>query len=246
MKISVLASGSNGNAVLVEESGARVLIDAGLTALELERRMRSIGGTLAEIDALIISHRHRDHVSAAGVIGRRFGVKVYVTREDYDDLAGTLKNARTAFYDRSAPIKLNGLEIRPVHASHDVPNSGFIVNDFGLFTDTGCVTLGMFAALPALRAVLIESNHDVEMLKAGPYPRILKERVLSERGHLSNAAACEAVEAHGAKLKLVLLGHLSEVNNTPALARRTFDDTVRRRVKCDVLLRTGLSGTWEF
>jgi phosphoribosyl 1,2-cyclic phosphodiesterase len=247
MIISVLASGSNGNCTLVEHDGVSVLIDAGKSGKEIERRMNLAARTLREVDAVLITHAHRDHVSGAGVIARRYGLPLYMT--DAVRLRtlemGMLNRVRVEPFTIGEPFEIKRLEINPVATSHDEPSCGFVIREFGLFTDTGCVTDEMAAAIGRLKAVLIESNHEVEMLETGPYPEHLKARILSKSGHLSNHAASEFIAEKGANLSIVMLGHLSGENNTPRLAKKTFRAQVDGNVECVVCSREEYSGTWE-
>ncbi len=245
MIVSVIASGSNGNCTLIEENGAVILIDAGMSGREIERRMRSLGRTLADVDAVVVSHAHHDHTAGAGVISRRYGLPIYMTADIRRKAAKTIRKVIAKEYTRKKPFTINGLEIRPVRTLHDTPSSGFVIGDFGIFTDTGCVTKEMRNVVPMLKAALLESNHDVEMLLHGPYPEDLKARILSDKGHLSNETAGGLVEADGAALRLVLLGHLSGENNTPRLAARTFASIVKRKLEYRVCSREDATGSWE-
>ncbi len=226
MEISVIASGSNGNCCLVEDKGVSVLIDAGKSGRELEKRMNSLGKSLENVDACVITHSHSDHVCGAGVISRRYNIPLYVNRF-------------------TGNFKIKNLEIKPVLTSHNVPSSGFVIGKFGLFTDTGMVTPQMETAMKHLNAVLLESNHDVEMLKNGRYPHFLKNWILSDQGHLSNETASSLVQSKGNNLSLVLLGHLSGNNNTPLLASECFETHVKRKIDYSVCSREDASGSWK-
>jgi phosphoribosyl 1,2-cyclic phosphodiesterase len=133
--------------------------------------------------------------------------------------------------------------IKPIATTHDIPSSGFLIDDFGFFTDTGTITNEMTEALKRCKGVLIESNHDIDMLLNGSYPHFLKQRILSDCGHLSNIHASEFIN-QAKRLRWVLLGHLSANNNTPELAQQTFEAIVRKRVQYSVLSRDKESGTW--
>lgn len=234
MEISVIASGSNGNCCLVEDKDTAILIDAGKSGRELEKRMNSLGKSLENVDACVITHKHADHVCGAGVISRRYNIPLYV-------------NPECAFAGKhfTGNLKIKNLEIKPVPTSHNVPSSGFVIGKFGLFTDTGIVTPQMEAAMKHLNAVLLESNHDVEMLKNGHYPHFLKNWILSDKGHLSNETASSMIQKRGDHLSLVLLGHLSGNNNTPQLAKETFESFVKRKIDYSVCSREGVSGSWK-
>ncbi len=239
MEVTVIASGSNGNCCLVEEKGVSILIDAGKSGREIERRMNSLGKSLENVDGCIITHGHTDHIRGAEVISRRYGIPLYVSRQAEFLLSGAVKEFDGNF-------KIKGVEVKPVLTSHNVPSSGFVIGKFGLFTDTGMVTPEMDSAMGNLNAVLLESNHDIEMLRNGRYPRFLKNWILSDTGHLSNETASSLIQNKGKNLSLVLLGHLSGNNNTPQLAEETFERIVKRKIDCAVCSREKESGSWGF
>ena len=245
MEISVIASGSNGNCCLIEDKSTSVLIDAGKSGREIAYRMEKSGKNLDNIDAIILSHSHHDHILGAGVISRRFNVPVYMTKDVYSESKFNLGDIerKTFFADRE--FKIGALKIKPIITSHDVSSCCFVIGKFGLFTDTGIVTKQMETILPLLEGVLLESNHDIDMLIKGSYPAFLKNRILSDEGHLSNIDASSLIQNKGKKLSLALLGHLSRNNNTPEIAEHTFESLVKRKIEYAVCSRDGLSGSWK-
>lgn len=243
MEISVIASGSNGNCCLVEDKDTSVLIDAGKSGREIEKRMNSLGKTLENVDGCIITHAHVDHIQGAGVISRRYDVPLYINKQVYSECSNKLGKANIKLFENE--FKVKNLEIKPILTCHNVTSSGFIVGKFGLFTDTGIVTPQMNDAMKKLNAVLLESNHDIDMLKNGHYPVFLKNWILSEIGHLSNESASSLIEKQGKNLSLALLGHLSGNNNTPQLAMDTFESLVKRKIECSVCSRDKESGSWQ-
>ena len=243
MEISVIASGSNGNCCLVEKKDAAVLVDAGKSGILIEQRMKKLGKSLENVDAIIITHSHHDHISGAGVISRRFNIPIYMSKQTFLESRFKIGNADIRQFKGSFRIK--SLEIKPIPTSHNVHSTGFKINDFGIFTDTGIATKEMEKILPGLKAVLLESNHDIDMLINGFYPPYLKQWILSEKGHLNNIDASTLIQNQGKNLQLALLGHLSGNNNSPEIVRKTFEILVKRKIDSSVLSREKESGTWK-
>ena len=244
MEISVIASGSNGNCCLVEDQGVSVLIDAGKSGSEIETRMRKLGKSLEDVDGIVITHKHSDHISCAGVLSRRFGIPVYMTKQVYSKSKFKLGKVEKKMFSLYKEFKVNNLKIKPVATSHNVSSCGFVFGKFGFFTDTGFVTKQMEKTIPKLNAILIESNHDIDMVINNSYPAFLKKWILSDQGHLSNVDASFLIQNKGKNLSLVLLGHLSGNNNTPEVASNTFETLVKKKVEYAVCSRDGLSGKW--
>jgi phosphoribosyl 1,2-cyclic phosphodiesterase len=223
MELSIIASGSNGNCYLLESDGASVLFDAGKSFSETAGRMAALGKGIEEVDGIVLSHAHGDHYQGIGPIARRLRIPVYVREEVYAACRQRLGPVDVRHFD--AGFRIKDLEIDPVETSHDITSCGFVVGRFGIFTDTGCVTPQMKDIISDLDFLLLESNYDEEMLMNGPYPRHLKERIVSERGHLSNDDASDFISRHGRHLSLVFLAHLSEKNNSAEKVRETFEST---------------------
>jgi len=241
MEISVIASGSNGNCCLVEDQGVSVLIDAGKSGSEIESRMGRLGKSLDDVDGILITHQHSDHISGAGVLSRRFGIPVYLTKEVYSE-------AKLGKFDCkifSGDFKVGSLRVKPVVTSHNVNSCGFVVSKFGYFTDTGMVTEQMKKVIPGLNSILLESNHDVEMVTNGHYPAFLKKWILSDEGHLSNDTTSSIIQENGKNLSFVLLGHLSENHNTPDIASEIFNTIVKRKIDFRICSRDKESGSWK-
>lgn len=244
MEISVLASGSNGNSCLVEDKGTSLLIDAGKSCKETESRLNSLGKSLENADAVILTHSHIDHSQSVGVISRRYNLPVYMTNQVFEESRG-LGELELKQFSLNRAFRAKGLTVKPVQTSHDVSSCGFIIGKFGLFTDTGIVTRQMEASIGKLKGVLLESNYDIDMLINGRYPYFLKQRIMSDTGHLSNIHASQLIEQKGKKLDWVLLGHLSANNNTPEAVKKTFETIVGRKTEHSVLSREGVSGVWD-
>lgn len=235
LRVVLLGSGSSGNATLVRSGDDVVLIDAGFSARETLRRLTEAGADPCSIRALLVTHEHTDHVSGVRVLARRLGIPVYAT-------AGTRRAMRQAeeIDDLRAmtpgePFGIGALEVLPFRTSHDAAEPvGFRITarsrvSFGLATDTGVIDDSMLEALAGCHILAIETNHDERMLAEGPYPYFLKQRIASDRGHLSNAAALVAVErlAHDG-LRAVVGVHLSQENNSPHIAGPALGDALAR------------------
>jgi phosphoribosyl 1,2-cyclic phosphodiesterase len=229
MKLTVFASGSAGNCCLVQGGGRSVLIDAGISAKRIRDSLARAGLTPASLDGILITHEHTDHIKGLSVLLRNTPVPVYApgTVADYlHEAVPGVKPYIQHLYPEE-PLALEGMIIIPFSTSHDTAQSvGYRVEAdgqaLGLATDTGCITGPMLRWLTGVDIALIEANHDVEMLRSGPYPPDLKRRILSDRGHLSNGE-CTWLAAVLARsgTKHIVLGHISRENNVPGLALRT-------------------------
>ncbi len=225
LAVCMLASGSRGNAIYVSDGTTAVLFDAGLSGIEIQRRMASRGLSPDNLDAIVVSHEHNDHVNAVGVLARRFGLPVYIN-------AGTLRAAerlgalpQAVDFACGTAFRINTLNIRPFSTSHDAADPvGFTVERDGrkvaIATDLGIVTAMVREHLRGAHILVLEANHDPDMLINGPYSWPLKQRIRSRLGHLSNQDTRELLKsvAHPG-LQHVILAHLSETNNTPYKAR---------------------------
>ena len=223
MRFSVLGSGSKGNCTLIESGSTRVLIDAGFSCKETLARLATLGIGPEGLTAIAVTHEHGDHVRGVGVLARRLRLPVYAnagTLRAFADRAGTLPTCRE--FGTGEPFVIEGLSLHPFAVSHDTADPvGFVVSDatssLGYCTDTGRITRLIRHHLQRCGALVLEANHDVQMLRDGPYPLPLKQRVLSSMGHLANAEAVTfAAELTATRLRLLVLAHLSEVNNHPA------------------------------
>ena len=242
MEISVIASGSNGNSCLVEDKGTSVLLDAGKSGIEIESRMNKLGKSLENVDGIVITHSHHDHISGAGVLARRFNIPLWMSKPTYEEASFKIGKAKIRLFDKNFRIKK--LEIQSIPTSHSVHSCGFRIKDFGLFTDTGIITKEIEKVMPKLKAVLMESNHDVDMLLNGRYPYFLKQWILSDTGHLNNIDASNLIQNKGKNLSLALLGHLSENNNSADVVKKTFETLVKRKIEYKVCSRYEETGSW--
>ena len=220
IRFCVLASGSRGNSIYIESPGSRILIDAGLSGKETLGRLSAIGVPPESLDALVVSHEHTDHIRGVGVLARRLEVPVYITRTTLDAAAATLKKipALQLFRDGTS-LRIGDMSLRPFAASHDAADPvNFVVgheeSQVGIVTDLGVVTTLARSRLKGCGALILETNHDMEMLRKGPYPPSLKQRILSRVGHLSNVQAARLLEEiHHDGMQCLCLAHLSEENN---------------------------------
>lgn len=225
LEFCALASGSKGNAVYLGCGGRGVLVDVGLSGREVEGRLQAAGLDPAGVAAVVVTHAHRDHLWGVGPWARRHGVPVFLTEACYQESVRALgSSVDVRVVEPGCPFEAGGLEFTAFSTSHDAGGSvGFRVSDgcavAGLATDLGFACPEVRGGLQAVGLLYLESNHDETLLKNGPYPRHLKQRIRSDLGHLSNRAAAELVgDLLHPGLKALVLGHLSEVNNEPRFA----------------------------
>lgn len=229
MKFCILASGSKGNSLFIESAYGRFLIDVGLSARQIEERLQSVGVEAAGIDAIILTHAHSDHVRGVGVLAYRHKIPVMAHPDTLDSITPLLKPGQ-AVLPWHQPFQVKDLAFTPFPLSHDCqPTFGFVIRENSralvLCTDLGVVTESVREQVRQADMLILESNHDPDMLMNGPYPWELKERIAGRAGHLSNHNAGELLqEVLHPRLQRVILGHLSEENNTPNLALVTVLD----------------------
>ncbi|MDY0268053.1 MBL fold metallo-hydrolase [Trichloromonas sp.] len=238
MRICLLASGSRGNALYLESDESRILIDAGLPARELTRRLEGIGVGADELDALFVTHEHGDHCLGVGPLSRRFSLPVYLhhaTRAALPNL-GRIDDLREI--TEGEAIDCKGLRITPFPVTHDaVAPVGFLIETaagkVGVATDLGIATRLVRERLKGCRALVIEANHDPLLLRDGPYPWPLKQRIRGHHGHLSNDDCADLLgEVVSDRLEVVFLAHLSLENNRPELAQATIAHVLATQNLC--------------
>lgn len=232
----LLASGSRGNAIYISGGGTSILVDAGMSGIELERRMAKRGLSPRNLDAIVVSHEHNDHIHGVGVLSRRYGLPVYMSRKTARAASSHLKHIEeTVYFESGTNFTIDSLSIHPFSTSHDADDpSGFTIslrhNTLGIATDLGIATAMVKTRLKGCQALILEANHDPEMLINGPYPWPLKQRVKSRSGHLSNQNARDLIgELQHESLFHVVLAHLSETNNTPEKALNTVCPAIRSK-----------------
>jgi len=234
VNVTILGSGSRGNAVVLEADGIRVLVDAGFNAKTLAARLAMVSIAPESISALVLTHEHTDHVVGACTAARKWGWKVYATAGTIGATTG-LQALGPLVIDTSTTLTLDTMRVRCVCTPHDAAEPIALVVDapssgarIGIAYDLGHAPSSIELAMQDLDALIVESNHDDQMLRAGPYPVVVQNRIAGANGHLSNAAAgyfAQRVAHRG--LRHVVLAHLSQHNNTPAIARRAVDTALR-------------------
>ena len=253
LRLRVLGSGSTGNATVVEGGGVRILVDAGLGPRQLQERLGSAGVDPATIDLVLLSHEHGDHARGAAAFVSKWGMPLAGTRGTWQaagfgalDLPG---------YERLEPgetLRRGDLAIRAVAVPHDAAGPvGFVIStgsvSFGHATDLGHLSADLVRAFRGCHAVLLESNFDPSMLRDGPYPWSLKERILGPLGHLSNGDVGRYLERDiGEECRQVILAHLSQKNNHPDLALLAAEEALQRggRAETSITLATAAGTEW--
>lgn len=224
MKIKVLASGSKGNSTYVETKNLKLLIDMGITYQYLVNELNQVAINPSQIDFVLITHTHNDHIKGLQSLVRKTNLKVLITPEMVEELRKKIPLENLIIIEDENIIEETKITL--IHTSHDVASVGYIIEDnnksFVYITDTGYINKKYIPTLTNRELYIIESNHDEKMLMDGPYPYILKQRVIGDKGHLSNNTTgkllCEIV---GEKTKKIVLAHISENNNTEELAYKT-------------------------
>jgi len=233
MRFALLGSGSKGNATLIEHGSTRVLVDCGFSVREIERRMARLGVETASLSAILVTHEHNDHIGGVGALARKYAVPVWLT-------AGTERSAATRLGELPQSHWLNchsefavkDLQVTPFPVPHDAREPcQFVFTDgarrLGILTDTGRSTQHIERQLTACDALILESNHDNEMLRNGPYPPRLQARVGGDLGHLSNEQAGDILRRLDcSSLQHLVAAHLSEKNNLPEIAVRVLSEAL--------------------
>ncbi len=223
-----LGSGSSGNSLAVWDSEGLFLVDAGFSGKEIKKRLDAIGQAPEDITALVITHDHSDHVKGAGVLSRRYDIPIYATRKV---LGGKFFNKERLSAEKEIKpdkkFNIGNFEILGFEVPHDASQTlGYRIQSNGscmaIATDIGHMPDRVIPILKGCDGLVLESNHDIEMLKNGPYPAYLKKRILSDTGHLPNTESGDVlIKVIGPETKHVTLAHLSEENNTPEVALET-------------------------
>lgn len=230
MRFASLGSGSKGNALVVEAGRTRVLVDCGFGPREMATRLERLGVAPESIGAVLITHEHADHVGSAARCAARFGWRLHASHGTA--AASALANGSVRRFDSHAPFAIDDLEVHPYPVPHDAREpTQFVFSDgahrLGVLTDAGTITPHIVAMLAECVALVLECNHDAEMLRNGRYPPPLKQRIAGGFGHLENGQAAELLRRmDGKRLRHVVAAHLSEENNTPDLARGALADAL--------------------
>lgn len=257
IRLCSLASGSSGNCIFVGNDNSGVLVDCGVSGKEILANLNNIGICSSTIKAVLVTHEHSDHIKSVGIISRKLGIPIYAninTWSSMSGLIGEVKSENIRYFASGEEFEIGGIGIRTFNIPHDAADPvGFcfyednkkvsIATDLGYFSDT------VRENISGSDLVMLESNHDIEMLKVGRYPYFLKRRILGEHGHLSNEAAGHAVyELLQTGVREVLLGHLSKENNFPELAYETVKGILEQEnvkvdedIKLELAPRSGVS-----
>ena len=236
LRVCILGSGSKGNCTYLESPEARILIDAGLSAREIERRLRQIERSPVALDGILISHEHGDHINGVGALARRYKLPVYVNRATWQraqHVVGMVDELRE--FCTGTPFVLKDLTIDPFSLPHDAEDPvafrlAWRRRTMAIVTDLGYPSQLVRERIRGCHLLVLEANHDDAMLKAGPYPWPLKQRIAGKSGHLSNLQSSQLLRdvVHD-ELEQVVLAHLSETNNHPDLALLTAQDILGSR-----------------
>lgn len=238
-KFISLGSGSSGNCYYLSTGTTTILIDAGIGVRTLKKHMRNYGLSLDDVDAVFITHDHADHIKAVGHLANDLDKPIYATQLVHEGInrnycvTSKLTETHRRYLEKGTTLQLGDIKITPFEVPHDSTDCvGYLVEldgtTFCLLTDVGHVTPTIEEAVSQAAYLVVEANHDEDMLMMGPYPAYLKGRIRSGRGHLCNKDSATLIAEHATpKLQHVWLCHLSEENNHPELARKTVDSILR-------------------
>ena len=243
VSVSVIASGSRGNCALVASSTTRILVDAGLSGRETFKRLHGLGERTEEISAILITHEHSDHVAGLQRLATKLNVPVFLTEGTHHafnramrDEEGQLPELpKSEHFSAGRSFRVGDIEVSPFTIPHDAADPvGFTFRvegiKIGFATDLGYMPVSVRNHLRGCHVLVMESNHDLEMLRSGPYPWSVKQRVMSRVGHLSNDSLAEFFSNdYDGVAEYVVLAHLSEHNNHPEVARASAEQALRGR-----------------
>lgn len=235
-QISILASGSTGNSLYIETDKKKILIDAGLSGKKITSLMAQVGKNPADLDAILVTHEHRDHVHGVGVLARKHQLDIYANQKTWqamDPIIGDIKTEHKHIFEMGKTLTFGDMDIESFGVSHDAAEPQFYRfyrnnKSFVMLTDTGYCNDHLRGVVKNADAYLVESNHDLEMLRMGAYPWSLKQRILGDYGHLSNEdGALLMTDVIGDATKRIFLGHLSKENNLKELAHMTMESVLK-------------------
>ena len=235
LAVCTLASGSKGNATYISDGQTSILIDAGLSGIEIQRRLTSRDLSPEDLDAIIVTHEHSDHTRGVGILSRRYKLPVYINPKTHGACSGLGKLYETRLFECGTTFQVNNMTVHPFAVSHDAEDpAGFTIGQngvtIGIATDLGIATAMVRQHLKRCSLLILEANHDPIMLETGPYPWPLKQRIRGRTGHLSNPDSKTLLEElQHDNLQHVILGHLSEINNT---AQKAFEEVSRAINRC--------------
>ncbi len=229
MRFASLGSGSRGNALVVEAGPTRVMLDCGFAVRETVARLSRLELLPADLAAIVVTHEHSDHIGGVAAFARKFNLPVWLTHGTFNAAAGQFRDGQPVhLFDSHCRFRIGAMEIEPFPVPHDAREpSQFVFGDgarrLGVLTDAGCSTPHIEATLSRCHALVLECNHDAEMLRNGPYPPGLKQRVAGRLGHLDNDAAAGILgRLDVGLLQHIVAAHLSDKNNLPHLVRQAL------------------------
>jgi len=228
LQIASLNSGSNGNAYYIGNGTAAILVDAGLSCREIEKRMSGLGFNMQKLKALFISHEHTDHIKGVDVLAKKYALPVYISQGTYNKSRLQIPSSHLNWISNASPVNIDQLQVQAFSKKHDAadPYSFIIQHEgttIGVFTDIGVACDNLIKHFKQCHAAFLESNYDEQMLDQGGYPYVLKQRIRGGYGHLSNKQALEIFTKHRPEFMThLLLSHLSRDNNDPELALNLF------------------------
>lgn len=235
IQYSILASGSSGNSTYIETPKKRILVDAGLSGKKITGLLAQIDRRPEDLDAIFVTHEHKDHIHGVGVLSRKYNLPIYANAKTWsqmEQMIGKINPENRCYIEPDELFSFGDLDIQSFNVSHDAIQPQFYAfqknrKQLVLLTDTGYVSNRLRDQLENADAYLIESNHEIEMLRYGSYPWHLKQRILSDKGHLSNDdGALAMVDMIGQQTSKIFLGHLSRDNNTKLLAMDAMEQTL--------------------
>lgn len=232
MRLCSIASGSSGNCIYVGTDTTHLLVDTGISGKRTETGLNELELSLSDMDGILITHEHADHISGLGVVSRKYGIPIYATEKTIEAIKntkslGSIDDSLFREVRSDEKLTIKDMVIHPMKVSHDAAEPVAYrfyhgSKKMGVITDLGCFDDYTVASLQGLDVILMEANHDVNMLQVGPYPYYLKQRILGKRGHLSNELSGRLLNSilHD-KMQKIILGHLSKENNLAELAYET-------------------------
>jgi len=238
LRVCLLASGSKGNSLFIEAGETRILVDAGLSAREISARLSTIGISGSEINGIVVSHEHSDHIRGAGTFARKFAIPVIISYPTSRQTGDHFRSTRLIEFESGCSFEFRDICFDPFPITHDSADPvGLVIEcsqgKIGIATDLGIVTRLVREKLKDCRILVLETNHDEDLLVNGPYPWHLKQRIKSRHGHLCNRESADLLnDVLNERLEGVFLAHLSEVNNHPDLAVEAFNEKLSRQNVC--------------
>lgn len=230
LKFCSLYSGSSGNSLFVQSNNTKILIDCGTSAKKIENALESIDIDITDIDAILVTHEHSDHVQGLGTISKKHDIPVFANFETWNAMKtqkDKISNSNIKIFENDTEFQIGNLQIFPFSTPHDAVNPcGFSIcngtKKISIATDLGHITENIYTNIKDSKFMLLEANYEPEILKVSNYPYALKQRIAGPHGHLSNIDAGQTVSnLFGKELKEVMLGHLSKENNFPEMAYKT-------------------------